>query len=87
MEKTKKVWCEFLTDIIALQVVFYLGQIGMIAYNTEHQADDFSKISFGDDLQTFMSSQLGDYQDTDCGVPIRLWLQLFFALVAARCQF
>lgn len=34
-----------------------------------------------------MSQQLGGYQDTECGVPIRLWLQIFFALVAARCQF
>lgn len=55
MEKTKKVWCEFLTDIIALQVVFYVGQIAMVAYNTEHASDD-SNSSFSDDLQTFMGS-------------------------------
>jgi len=85
MENTKKVWCEFLTDIIAIQVVFYVGQIAMVAYNAEHSKDDYSNISFSNELQAFMSSQLSGYQDTDCGVPIRLWLQLFFALVAARC--
>jgi len=57
----------------------------MVAYNTEHADNGFSKFSFGSEIQAFMSSTLGDYQDTDCGVPIRLWLQLFFALVAARC--